>query len=394
MREPAVRLRLAQTFVGGLALFILAVGSLPPHSYIRDLRQDYLTARALREGLDFFTPVPDLSALYFPYRIPNGAENLHPPALILLSVPTSFLPFELVFPLGLALNTGLLIWVGRWLGLSFPGSLALAAWPPIWWVLYQDQYELLLLVLVMLAWRASSLGQFWRAGIWLGVATAIKLYPALFLVPFAARRQFPVLLGAAGAFALAQLPALVAIGPAGLAHYYLAVLPGGAMRDARLALNTSPNGSLLRLFGGATDVEPLIPAPDLVVPLAAAFSLFALVALVRLPPPAAPPATQLALPAAWGYQVVLALPQMVTLLRDPDRRWLALLASAAASFVQPPLVFYANELIVTLTGWTGQRAPPVSGVVGAIQTIGCLGLLLLCFRAAHRGPSASPRPHE
>lgn len=396
MRASARGLHLLQFFLAGVTLVILTLGSLAPFSYNRDLSQDYLSARALRDGRDVFTRTTDLSVDYFPDRATHMTHpNPHPPFLVVLMLPLSFVPYEVVYPLGLAVNVLLLILVGRWLGFSWTGRLALAAWPPIWWVLFQDQFEIALLVLAMLGWRAASSGHPSRAGFLLGLAATLKFYPLLLLVPFLARRQVRVLVAAALVLMDAQIVSTLTFGPAAMARYYTEVLPEVASRYSTLAINMSPYGALLRLFGGSTDVSPAIDAPGLARPLATLFSVFGLVALFRLHPQGAPLAMLITLPAAWGYQVVLALPEIVRLLRQSRWRAGTLAAAAAASFVQPPLLYYVNEVVSRLSGWTGDRAPPILGFFGAIQTIGFLALLVLSLRVnGAREPSASAKPSD
>lgn len=383
VRIMSDRLHLVQIFVAGVTLAILVAGSLPPWSYNRDLSQDYLSARALRDGRDIFTRTTDLSAFYFPDRATHMTHpNPHPPFVVVLSVPVSFLPFEILYVLGLAANVLLLLVVGRSLGLSVPGSLALVAWPPIWWVLFQDQFEIVLLGLAMLGWRAAGSGHPWRAGLLLGFAGTLKWYPLLLLVPFLARRQGRVLAGAAAVLLVSQVVSALAIGPNSMVRYYTEVLPEVSSRYSKLAINMSPYGALLRIFGGSTDVSPAIDAPGLALPVAAMFSVFGLIALFRLHPQGAPLAALITLPAAWGYQIVLALPEIVRLLRLPRWRVGILAAAGAASFVQPPLVYYVNELVSGVSGWTGDRAPPILGFIGAIQTIGFLALVVFSLRSA------------
>lgn len=381
MRSAIPPIRLGQTLVAGLTIAVLAVANLPPNLYSRDLAQDYLAARALRDGLDMYTPLPDLSERYFPIRITSmPTPTNHPPVVILLSVPLSLPPYEVVFPLGLLVNVALLLVVGRWLGLSVPGSLVLAAWPPVWWVLFLDQFEVLLLTLAMLGWRQHESGHPWRAGFWFGLAATVKFYPVVFLVPFAARRQFRVLLGAAAVLALGQAVNLAMVGPAGLIHYYREVIPEVTQRYVYMAINASPHGALLRLLGGSADVTPIVDAPGLAFPLAVAVSLLGLAAMAWLHPRAAPLASLVTLPAAWSYQVLLALPEIVRLLRLPRWRLGVVAAAAAASFVHYPLLVSTNHVVVALTGWSGDRAPPVSGLLASIQTAGFLALLFFSLR--------------
>ena len=365
------RLRLAQACLAGAALGSLVIGALPSTAYRKDLQVEYLTARALRDGIDIFTPLTQLSARYFPAATDNFPHpSPHQPVLALVSLPLTLLPFPLIVPLWLLLNVVLLVIAGRWLGLSMEASLPLAAWPPLWCLLYIGQFELVILALAMRGWRAAAAGRDWHAGLWLGLATVIKLYPALLLVPYAVRRRARILLAAGFVFLLSQLGNLVAVGPAGEVRYYREVLPAVSSEYVRTGLNSSPYGALLRLFGGSSDVPPIVDAPAVVLPVTIALSIFALFALARLEPEASPVALLVALPTVWYYCVVLALPETVALLRCSHLRRAALLAAGAASCALPLVNFSLR--------WWGSAAPPMA-VLLAIQPAGCVGLLALAL---------------
>lgn len=374
MGKPNRWVRRAQFVAGGLALVFLGIRLLPPHVYTKDLQQEYLTAWALRDGLDLFTPMTTLSARYFPVQTTNFPHaSPHPPVLALISLPLTLVPFPVLVPIALGLNLILLVVVGRRLGLSAHGSFALAAWPPLWWVLDISQLELLILFLALLAWRAADTGHDGRAGLWLGLAAALKFYPGLLVLPYLARRRWRVPLAAGLVFALSQLGSLVAVGPAGFLRYYLEVLPAVAGTYVRLGLNSSPYGALLRLFGGATDVAPLIEAPGVVLPLATAISLFGLVALLVLKPPASPVALLVALPSAWGYYAVLALPQIVALLRGRRYRAVVLAAAVATSIILP----LVNLAIEPALAWSVDTATVRAGalILAGLQPLGYIALL-------------------
>jgi len=365
--------RLAQATLAGLALGSLVAGTLPSRSYTKDLQVEYLTAWALRDGVDIFTPLTELSGRYFPAPTTNFPHpSPHPPVLALISLPLTLVPYVAIVPLWLLLNVVLLVVMGRWLGLSPETSLALAAWPPLWCLLYVGQFELVVLALAMLGWRAAAMGRDGHAGLWLGLAAVIKLYPALLLVPYVAQRRRRILVAAAGVFLLSQFGNLVAVGPAGEVRYYTKVLPAVSGEYLRTGLNSSPYGALLRLFGGATDVPPIIDAPSAILPVTIALSLFALFALVRLEPEAAPVALLVALPAVWYSYVVLALPQIVALLRCRRLRRATLFASVAASFVLPLI----SLLVLKYVALGGTYLPPMALLL-AIQPAGCVGLLVL-----------------
>jgi len=368
----AFLLRVAQACLAGVALGTLVVGSRPPNVYSKDLAQEYLTASVWRDGQSVFTPITELSARYFPVATHNFPHpSPHPPVLAPLSLPLTWLPFPVIVYLWLFVNVALLVRVGRWLGLSVVGSLALLAWPPLWWMVNIGQLELLILVLAMLGWRAADAGRDWRAGLWLGLAAAIKLYPALFLLPFLWRWRVRIVLAAGAVLALSQLGGLLAVGRSDMIRYYTEILPSVSTYYSVRGLNAAPYGALMRLLGGAIDVSPLVHAPGAVLPITVALSLFALAALLRLAPERAPVATFLLLPTAWYYAVVPALPTLSELLRVHSLRGATLVAAGCLS-VPLPLV---NFLV-------GLGARPLIGLLLALQPAGMLGLLVLSLMAA------------
>jgi alpha-1,2-mannosyltransferase len=138
---------------------------MPARCYTKDLQQEYLTAWALRDGIDIFTPLNELSARYFPaatYGFPHSSP--HPTLLALVCLPLTLMPFPVLVMLWLAINIALLIVVGRFLGLSVQGTLPLLEWPPLWFLLYNGNFELLILALAMLGWRAAAARRYLHAG--------------------------------------------------------------------------------------------------------------------------------------------------------------------------------------------------------------------------------------
>jgi len=386
------RLRAAQAGVAGFALGLLLLASLSEAAYWKDIQVEYLTARALRDGIDVFTPLDRLAGRYFPVATDNFPHpSPHPPALAVVSLPLSFLPFRVVVPLWLAFNVWLLILVGRWLRISLPGALALAAWPPLWYLLLVGQLELVILALAMLGWRAAAAGRDWSAGLWLGLAASIKLYPVLLLVPFVARRRMRVLLAAGVVLVLSQGVGLAAVGTSGLVRYYRDVVPTVSAHYAHVGLNASPYGALLRIFGGATDVRPLLDIPVAVLPLTIAVCGFALLALARMPPEASPVAALVALPNVWYTYPVLALPQIVVLLRSRLKRP-AVVAVVAVSFVLPLANLLLTRAIFVWMRWHGRVAPPVAGLLTAVQPAGLVALLILSVARERAGGESVERP--
>src|SRR5262249_61879741 len=97
--------------------------------------------------------------------------------------------------------------------------------PALWSLVGPAPVELLILVLAMSGWRAAEAGRDWRAGLWLGLAAAIKLYPAFFLLPFLWRWRVRVVLAAGTVLAVSQLGGLLAVGGSNMIRYYTEILP-------------------------------------------------------------------------------------------------------------------------------------------------------------------------
>lgn len=371
--------RLTQVGLIGAAVITLAWFCVPPRTFDKDFQQEFLMGKALLNGLDIYASPNLLSARFFPApTVGFFHPSPYPPIIALLSAPFTVLPYPVLAALWLLVSIGFLLPIGHWLGLSTRGSLALAAWPPIWWVLAVGNLDVGLLVLTMLAWRDARAGREWRAGAWLGIAAALKLYPALFVAPYLYRRRFRVVAAAVLAFAVGQLGNLLIVGPAGLAHYYRDILPTVGAVYVGQGLNSSPYGALLRIFGGATNAAPLVAAPSLVAPLAIAIAAGALIALFVLEPEAAPVAALLILPTTWGYYAVFTLPLIVKLARTTGWTRSLFLAAAAASATWNIL----NLLVLLLPGdprVIGSPASIFTDLFLVLQPAGYVGLIILGF---------------
>ena len=374
-------LRRGQIAATVAAIVVLVYRALPPTSYFQDPQQEYLTARALRDGLNIYTSVAELALRYFPFPVPAFPHpNPHPPLVILLSVPLSFLPFPVFIGLWFAANVALVLRIGTWLGLSRWQSVSLLAWPPVFWVVDINQFELILLAMTMMAWVAADRGKDREAGIWLGVAAAIKLYPAFFVLPFLARRRFKVVGWSAGVFGLAQVVNLAVVGPGGLWEYYTKILPEVSALYQRSWLNSAPYGSLSRIFGWSPQTSPMIEAPEIVLPLTLVFSILGFAAALTFHPKVAPLAMLITIPNAWSCYAVLALPQIAVLWRRFGLKGPLLASLILCSIVQADLL-RVGPVVSSIVGWTMPTNPPGFGLLMAAQMFGYLGLLLLTLKA-------------
>lgn len=350
----------------------LLVRVLPPRVYTMDLQVDYLQARALRDGLSILTPLDQLAQRYLPALVAFPHPSPRPPWLVVLGLPLSFVPFEWLGILWLVLNLGLFAFVGRRLGISVVGSLALAAWPPVGWSLGIGQWEVVILTLLVLGWKAAEAECDLTAGLFLGLAASIKLYPALLVVPFLIRRRLKVVVVSAAVFIASQMLSLLVVGPAEFLRYWLEILPANTQLYVSDTVNSSPYGALLRIFGGS------VPAVAMVGIVA--LSLVAIVALVRLPPEQAPFALLVGLPTVWGFYSALALPAILHLWRTSSNRKLLYLALSLAALSLNQSI----PLILTLGAGRLASNPVVAGL-GALQPLGWLLLLALSLRSPSMG---------
>lgn len=141
---------------------------------------------------------------------------------------------------------------------------------PMYHTLYLGQVNLFLLALVLTdIWRASQ-GR--AAGIGVGVAAAVKLTPAIFIILFLLTRRTKAALTAAGAFACCGLAGYL-VAPEASRLYWSRLFYDTQRVYAPYISNQSPFGAVIRIFGGNTQVGawyPLLPLAIGVVGLACA----------------------------------------------------------------------------------------------------------------------------
>jgi alpha-1,2-mannosyltransferase len=215
-------------------------------------------------------------------EVPAGQElewyiiyNAHPPAAVLLALPLGLLSDPwLASALWNVLSTALLVVAGAILWLEWRPQLSPWLWLPVaaGLMLYnpfrqqvnQGQLNGVLLMLLTLAWRAWRRNRSVSAGVWLAMATLVKLFPGFLFLLLLARRQWRGLFaGAVTGLGLAALGVLV-LGWEAHLDYVEKVLPSvQAFRCGKL--NASLPGLWAKLFVGSAfeKVEPWIQWPGL-----------------------------------------------------------------------------------------------------------------------------------
>jgi hypothetical protein len=195
---------------------------------------------------------------------------------------------------------------------------AAMALDPVYQTLFLGQINLILLALVLTdVWRAAH-GR--GAGVLTGIAAAIKLTPAIFIVFFLlAGRTRAAVIGAATFIGCGLIGWLIA--PSASVRYWEHLSHDTSRVGAPYISNQSPYAAAIRIAGGAGHVG----AWYLVIPVVfAAVGLAAAAVLVRhrdwLAATAVTGATGLLVsPISWAHHWVWIVPALVLLVRDGHR---------------------------------------------------------------------------
>jgi hypothetical protein len=247
-----------------------------------------------------------------------------------------------------------------------------------------------LLLLLILAWDADRSARPWWAGIWLGIATAIKLFPGFVVLYFLFRKQWRTVAATALAFAGLTAFILLILGPESYRSYVENVMPKLAVyRNSWI--NFSLAGFWHRLFdggGGGTafwhdsfkaprcGTIPIWHSPRFAALAVAASDalVVALLARVLLPAKTRPDsdhafgltltAMLLISPVTWDHYPVLMLLPLATLwLRLPTtgpRRWLFRLALTIIWI--SPVIYWRLLAPDLLFDWMTQTATPLQSL--------------------------------
>jgi hypothetical protein len=243
-----------------------------------DIQQDYIAAQRLRAGGDIYAPILPAEVLALGVHEEYGVGmrlNVHPPLTALLFAPLTFLSFPvatLIWTIGsVAILMGVIYLLIVELQLPLFGlwrlivPLATLTWYPVWQHLHVGQFTILLLGLIVGAWYCERRGHSWLAGLLLGFAMMLKIYPVLLLGYALLRGRWRVIAGAVAIIlALALLQA--AVNPGQWADYIMHVAPANAAEWVPNARNASLASVSMRLFVGSNEVRPFFNAPQLELP--------------------------------------------------------------------------------------------------------------------------------
>ena len=246
----------------------------PATDRITDFYQDWGSARNHLLGLPIYTR----HTMSIPRHlgIPADKQNLieynaHPPPAVLLVLPLAKLNYadavlvwNMISLLALALSLKIVVTAMHLPTTILPPGLALLAFcHPIYGNLYLGQLTLVLLLLVTTSWVLERSGRWCVAGSLVGIAAAIKLFPAYLVIFYLAGRRTSALAAAVFSFLALTFAASFVLGVDSYRDYLSIVIPGQA-RFWSCGYNLSLAGFWHKLFNPAIEmglVTPLCLSP-------------------------------------------------------------------------------------------------------------------------------------
>ena len=190
-----------------------------------DFPQDYVSAREWIEGGDPYAPMAELTHKHLGpgsdtrLGYEAGQRNPHPPALIVVQTPLSRLDVSVArttFMVAMLLTIFLalalfMIEIGLNRLTASVAAFGALALPIIGFEMRWGQINGLLLLTLVLGWRDLRRGRDLRAGLWLGVATALKVFPWMLIIPLVRAKRMKAagwMLASAIGFTLAGVAAV------------------------------------------------------------------------------------------------------------------------------------------------------------------------------------------
>lgn len=395
----------------GIALGVASVLTKIPsittqRAFASDFTQDYLAAGALSDGLDPYLPTDTLVRREFGHSAPNFEERSqpvpHPPILIALYVPLAQLGFRvarLIWLFGSAsvVVIAVAVVLRRWgVGVRFAiaGGVAMLALPVVQKELLYGQTNALLLGLIVGGWVASRSGHPILAGLSLGAAGALKLFPLFLVVPLLAmgrRQEAGWMIGVA--LLLSGLGAWI-VGWGRAWDFAFDISPSNAEFWVAAPMNLSLVGVARRWFTPSVWVG-WIDTPVVAWVIMGLVVLIAIVAVVWIARRLgtadavlhAAPWLLLVSPLAWEFSLVLVVPLMI---------------GVVASFVSqgtPPSVTWMGVIAIAALGVPPGLPPPEQAGVAAqlfgygLPTVGLvlMGVLTISHSATVTSPTAKIR---
>jgi hypothetical protein len=236
----------------------------PPTDPGPDYLQDWASAKSYWAGLPVYSPHSTTIPLHLgrpqSEREIDIEYNAHPPASVLLALPLARLDFpDAILAWNLISMAALLVSLAiiaagfpELKALFLPVGILLPFGLPVYGNFQQVQLTPVLLAMIAAAWAMDQSGRPAAAGLFVGAAAAVKLFPAYLVLYFAARRSWRALLAAAASFAALNLATAAVLGWQAVDDYVRIVLPG-LEKFRSYSFNQSIAGFWHKLFDLASE---------------------------------------------------------------------------------------------------------------------------------------------
>ncbi len=213
--------------------------------------------------------------------------NAYPPFAAFCLIPFALLPFRpalLLFSITSLLALGAGVWtffadeekMAR-RDFTLAGLLITFSFFPVYYSLYMGQVNALLFLCVALVLYFARRGRPWYAGFFIALAALVKIFPAVLIVFFAARRQFKPVVAALVSMAVLGAISLTVFDASLYGTYLSEVLPRQAEGGAFFR-NQGLGGLFARLLTDNGYVNALANRPELARGLGVLAGVFVLVA--------------------------------------------------------------------------------------------------------------------
>ena len=311
-----------------------------PYITANDMTPDYVSARAWLHGIEPYATIRELNDRFLgpsaPYFIdfPGNERNPHPPVAVLLFAPFALLSITAARVLWLGLMLGAVAWAmirfTRELGWSKRGQFVAGALtlsiPAVRSDFAFAQANSLLLLVLVYSWIALRRGHDARAGVLLGLISAFRVFPILFVIPLLRLRRMRSVAWMLITTVVLSLFGVIAIG----VHSTGLFVGTASTNNTKFWISQPANLSLVGLpFRWLTKnhwMAASVSLPWIALGLGIVLMLLCLTAMYRTPARvsgdvfwASTPWILLATPLSWFHYAVILLPLLILLERGTRR---------------------------------------------------------------------------
>lgn len=339
-----------------------------------DFTQDYIAATALSEG----TPIygENIVRLSIERLGFEEHENYHPPTTALIFLPLSYLPYPTAVivwnSLNLVLYVATILMILNTLPFNKSHRLPIVSLLLLWFPFISNiglvQISLLLVYLVALSWKLTKEDRNIGAGVALGLAALIKLFPGYLALYFILTRNFKAFIAMSVTVLCGLAAAYICVGHDNFFTYLLVKMPEDSERFATFLLNGSLPSVISSMFSNNAWTTPIFHTDShqlIGIVLGVGLTLFTLIILSKSHTTTADEkfailtiAMMIVSPITWIHVMPLALIPIALLITEPRSEGrlelrVALLALALFSIPDVPLANYLHNLYLpNLVPWS------------------------------------------